>query len=245
MRKTIFTLLTVILCSASVNAQRWVDVGLKGGWGASLLINQNIFDDNTFSHRISSSYSFGGKFGYNLNANHEITFDFMLGHFDQKFNFNEPDLINPAFQPEYSKNMIYKSMDMLFMYRFNKDGRYLEVGPQYSLIQKAYETNTFTNEINADKTDYLNPNYMAFSLGFGNYFLGTENFGITLGARFSYGLGDIISEAGKNVNYPATTRNYSSYAESMPLTAQIIMEFNFDFAYIAKASCGRTKLMTF
>ena len=40
MRKTIFTLLTVILCSASVNAQRWVDVGLKGGWGASLLINK-------------------------------------------------------------------------------------------------------------------------------------------------------------------------------------------------------------
>ena len=80
--------------------------------------------------------------------------------------------------------------------------------------------------------------------GFGAYFMGTDNFGITTGLRISYGFSDIISNSGKNLLLP-NFKNYTTYTPSHPLSIQFIIEANFDFAYVAKAQCSRRKLILF
>ena len=85
--------LSVIFIFTKVHSQSWFDVGLKAGGGLSHLINQNIWDDNDYNHRLSSTYCFGVKIGYNLNENHEFTFDLLFNSFRQSFLYNEMDSI--------------------------------------------------------------------------------------------------------------------------------------------------------
>jgi hypothetical protein len=76
--------------------------------------------------------------------------------------------------------------------------------------------------------------------------MGTDNFGITAGVRMSYMFSDLISPNGQLLNYPQGPNVVvDSYAPSHPLYVQLIFEANFDLAYMARANCGRTKLMMF
>ena len=128
------------------------------------------------------------------------------------------------------------------MYRHNKDGRYVEIGPRMSLISNSNRTDDFyTEEFNPN---YLNNNIFGITVGFGGYMMGTENFGITAGARLGLGLSDLISNEGKIANMPAL-KSYEAYKETFPVTLELVFEANLDFAYLAKAQCGRRKLLTF
>lgn len=246
MRKP-FLLLTFVLLTNITFSQRWLDIGLKGAWGPSWLFNKNIFDDQEFNHVLSYGYGFGGKVGFNFNDSHELTFDFMVGTFKQKFKYNVTDTITGA-SPEFEKSLQFGTLDFILMYRHNKDGRYLEVGPGYSIIKSASGSNS--NDAYAladgDIRENLIDGYTTIVFGFGGYFVGTENFGITMGARFSYGLSDLISAEGQaRHQYPAN-ENYPNYSESHPFTAQLVMEANLDFAYMVKAKCSnKRKILLF
>jgi len=74
--------------------------------------------------------------------------------------------------------------------------------------------------------------------------MGTENFGITAGARLGFGFSDLISSEGQTVNMP-TLKAYDTYKGTFPVTLQLVFEANLDFAYLAKAQCGRRKLLAF
>ena len=238
--------LSVFLCIATVSqAQSWFDLGLKGGWGLTWLANQNMLDDSEFNPRLTTGFTFGGKLGYNINDFHEITIDVMYSQLGQQYSFNVLDSVTNS-SPLYEKSLYFNTLDFFLMYRHNKDGRYFEVGPQYSLIKKARGTNTYNEAADGNVADNLNPSYFAAAFGFGSYFIGTENFGITLGARFSYSFSDIISSKGSSINYPSNPRSYSSPKGIHPITAMLIMEFNLDFAYMAKARCkNKRKLILF
>ena len=67
MRKLI-ALLTGIFIFTSTFSQTWFDLGLKGGAGTSILINQNIWNDRDYNHRISPAHCFGIKAGINLSC---------------------------------------------------------------------------------------------------------------------------------------------------------------------------------
>jgi hypothetical protein len=86
---------------------------------------------------------------------------------------------------------------------------------------------------------------MSMLFGFGGYFLGTDNFGITLGARFIYGFGDLISPSGQSKHYPYFEQ-YATYKKTAPFSAMLVAEANLDFAYMAKAKCkNKRKLILF
>ena len=128
------------------------------------------------------------------------------------------------------------------MYRHNKDGRYVEIGPRMSLISNSNRTDDFyTEEFNQN---YFNNNIFGITFGFGGYMMGTENFGITAGARLGFGLSDLISNEGKIANMPAL-KSYDAYKPTFPVTLELVFEANLDFAYLAKAQCGRRKLLAF
>lgn len=228
-------------------AQSWLDIGIKGGYGFGILNNANIWNDTKYNHRLNGSGFFGGKIGLNFNENHEITVDFIYGDFKQAFRYDidlpkldSTSTITPT--EEHSSEITFTKMDIIFMYRHNKDGRYVEIGPRVSLISNSNRTDDFyTEEFNPN---YFNNNIFGITVGFGGYMMGTENFGITAGARIGLGLSDLISNEGKIANMPAL-KSYEAYKETFPVTLELVFEANLDFAYLAKAQCGRRKLLTF
>ena len=241
MKKLLF-ITTLFFTLGSIYSQSWVDIGIKGLWGPTFLYNQNIFDDGNYNHQITTKGGFGAKLGYNFNQNHEVTFDFMISSFSQDFKFNVSDTSNNSTK-EYSSNIGYKSMDFLLLYRNNKEGKYFEVGPIVSSIKSP----TATEEgipLSSFDMSMVNKIQSGVSVGFGAYFMGAGNFGITGGVRISYMASDLFSANGQAAGYPTGT-TYSPYKASHPLYVQLIFEANLDFAYMARASCGRTKLLMF
>jgi len=228
-------------------AQSWLDIGIKGGYGFGILNNANIWNDTKYNHRLNGTGFFGGKIGLNFNENHEITVDFIYGNFKQAFRYDidlskldSTSTITPT--EEHSSEITFTKMDVIFMYRHNKDGRYVEIGPRLSLINNSNRTDDYyTEEFNPN---YFNNNIFGITVGFGGYMMGTENFGITAGARLGLGLSDLISNEGKIANMP-TLKSYETYKETFPVTLELVFEANLDFAYLAKAQCGRRKLLTF
>jgi hypothetical protein len=230
-----------------LNAQSWVDFGVKGQWGPTLLLNKAVFDDSNINHQLKTKGGFGAKIGFNFNDMHEVTFDFMASGFQQDFVYSIADTSDNS-RANYNSGIEFRSLDFMLMYRNNKDGTYFEVGPVISSIKSASRFDDFkipSTDLNFD-TDQLTSMQTGLALGFGSYIMGTDNFGITAGFRMSYMFSDLISSSGQVMNYPQGPNVVvDSYAPSHPLYVQLIFEANFDLAYMARANCGRTKLMMF
>jgi hypothetical protein len=186
------------------------------------------------------------KIGLNFNSNHQITVDVMLNNFNQKFKYSESIDTTSIGETNYESAIRYKAVDIMLMYRHNEDGRYFEIGPTISnMLSTSRSDNKLPGGIdNAFTKDAVNPMQIGFTIGFGAYFLGTDNFGITSGVRVTYLATDLISNNGINLNYP-TGKSYGSYAASHPLLIQLVFEANLDFAYMARANCGKRKLLMF
>lgn len=240
--KKLLLIAVLFFSGLSLIGQNWLDIGIKGLWGPTFLYNQNIFDDGNYNHQITTNGGFGAKLGYNFGPNHELTFDFMVAGLKQDFKFNIVDTSDNS-STEYASNINYKSFDFLLMYRNNKDGKYFEVGPIISNMRSVGRKVEDVMDPNFD-LDKVNKMQAGVTLGFGAYFLGTENFGVTGGLRISYMATDLFSNNGINSGYP-TGVAYSSYKATHPLFVQLVFEANLDFAYLARASCGRTKLLMF
>ncbi len=241
MRK-LLAVLTGIFIFTSSFSQTWFDLGLKGGAGTSILMNQNILEDMDYNHRISPAYCFGAKIGFNLSENHEVTFDIMYNEFNQHFLYNTYDSLNNS-SPLLKSKLSYHSLSYLLLYRFNKEGRYSEIGASIESILKCSIQDDNSSNLQITKNDFTKSN-PAIVAGFGAYLLGSDNFGITTGLRISYGLSDLISESGKNIQLP-NFKSYPNYTASHPLSIVFIIEANFDFAYVSKAQCNRRKLIFF
>lgn len=240
--KKLLLIAALFFSGLSLIGQNWLDIGIKGLWGPTFLLNSNIFDDQNFNHQITTKGGFGAKLGYNFGPNHEVTFDFMMSGLSQDFKFNIEDTSDNS-STEYSSNINYKSMDFLLMYRNNKEGKYFEIGPIVSNLRSVESKVEGIMDSNFD-FDKVNKLQAGVAIGFGAYFIGTENFGVTGGLRISYMTTDLFSPNGINAGYPTGTK-YSPYKASHPLFVQLIFEANLDFAYLGRASCGRTKMLLF
>lgn len=254
-------LLAIAILFSAINlswSQGWVDIGLKGGWGPTFLFNQKVFDDSRYNHQISTKGMYGAKIGLNFNVNHEITFDFMFGGMSQDFSYSFITDTASQTSNTYESNISYKSVDFMLLYRNNNEGKYFEIGPMISSLRSTSRTDSYYlggADPNFSIAD-VNPLQYGLTLGFGGYFVGTDNFGITGGIRISYLMTDLINNNNSTIQgYPfgahyVTASSLSGVAAptssvSHPLLIQLIFEANLDFAYLAKANCGRRKLLMF
>ncbi|CAG5080394.1 hypothetical protein [Parvicella tangerina] len=253
-------LVLILILFSSINvywSQGWVDIGVKGGWGPTFLFNQKVFDDSRYNHEFTARGTFGGKIGLNFNMNHEVTFDFMVGGMNQNFGYSMM-LDSSASANSYTSSINYQSFDFLLMYRNNSEGKYFEVGPILSSVRSVERGDSFFLSGNdaGFGMDDINKLQYGVSLGFGAYFMGTDNFGITGGLRISYMMSDLINNANATGEGYPFGQHYVTYSSlsgsaaptssaSHPLLIQLVFEANLDFAYLAKANCGRRKLLMF
>lgn len=240
--KKLFTILLALGVMGAVNGQKigfWFDAGVKAGFGPTLLLNQNIFDDAEYDHQLSTGYGVGGKLGVFYGLYNGLNFEVMLNTGTQKFR-NETDPDNFI-----DHKVTWTTTDLSVLYRLQKEGIYIELGPMFSLVSKV-EQDGFSPE---DVTEFYAENMTSGVFGFGGYLLNSGNFTLMFGLRAGYTFTDFINDAGQAANYPRAGENlmaYDSYEKTNPIFVQINFEANFGLGYFAKTACSeRTAFFRF
>lgn len=242
MKKTLLVAI-LLLCINIGFSQTWFDIGLKGGIGTSFMYNSQIFDNQDIVHKFKPGYTFGAKLGFNFIQEHQITFDIMKTTFKQGFTYRPADWTAVS---DAEREFTIGGLDMLLMYRANKNGTYFEVGPQwstYSTIKFSDNGGTIFNE--EAVADMITKSNFGMALGFGGYIFGTDNFGVTTGLRFNYMFNDMASSDGTAANFPIL-KDVGKTNPTHNIGALFIIEMNYDFGYLVSSRCGqRTKLFVF
>jgi hypothetical protein len=237
MKKLLLVFVIGMFSMNMMNAQElWFDAGIKGSWGPTFLLNENLVNDANYSQQISNGYSFGGKFGFNFGYIHGITLDAMYSQNKQFYNIKE------GFSDVEDLTVDWKSIDLYVLYRLYRTINYFEVGPKFSLM------NIVRNN-NIETTQFYVENYPSAVIGFGWYVFGKEAFTATAGIRVEYALTDVISADGKAAGYPANpvrVTAFDPYETTNPLSAQLVFEINWGIGYFAKTACaGRKHFFSF
>lgn len=228
-------LITIIILAATFQlsqAQVWIELGVKGGGGLSLLYNKNIFDDNTYNHQLTLGNGFGGKVGMNFGSHHGFTVDVMSRRLGQKFEYK----IAGEFQESQVK---WKNLDLYLLYRYNSSTVYLELGPMLSFVRSVdYMDSDYTLPVGVELENLHTNKYYSAVLGFGGFLVGTESVSLNLGARIHYALQDFITADGQVQNFPAPSSTYVEYKQTRPLYIEVGLELTFGLGEFAKTSCS-------
>ncbi len=230
-----FTLaICFLLTGLSLSAQEiWIEAALKGGYGASFLLNKNIFDDDSYSYQVAPGYNYGGKFAVNFGPFNGISMEGLFSKGGAKWRYD-----NELLGTDLENELEWKSFDALLLFRHINNRVYVELGPKYSFVKSVNQTD---NGIDlGDVSRYYNDNYISGVLGFGGYITGTETFSLGLGLRFHYGLTDLVSGDGQKAGFPNPIKllDYESTAVSRPALAEFMIEFNFGIGHWAQSACS-------
>ena len=208
----------------------WLDIGLKGGYGPTVIVNNNIWNDKNIHTAITCGYVYGGKLGWNFNFDHELAADVTLTTFNQKFNVKPADSTNL----NYDKNISFSTLNIALLYRHHANGGYMEIGPQMNILKKTSDATTSGNTATDISKNYI-PQYYGMVFGFGGSMFGGENFAFLMGTRMTYGFSDLITNTGGRsttqsypMNDPRYIPNYKAYKAIHPFAIMLVAEFDFD-----------------
>lgn len=221
-------ILTCFTLPLLIHSQTWFELGLKGGPASTLLLNQNIFDDAEYNHRITPTYFYGAKVGVNFGEHDGVALHVGGTKVQQRFN-NEYDL--SSFD---ERKFLSDLVEIGLLYHRTSNTGYFEVGPRISLVQggELIDDGNSRQDISSD----LSSSYFGMDLGFGSYVIGNERLSLMMGLRFSYGITGISSEERPIVPIQA------SYANSKSVnvfSAMLCMELNYSLGYLVRSSCGK------
>lgn len=232
MKKILITLLSlaVIQISQAQKIYAWMDCGAKVGYGLTGLLNKSLFDDRDYEHHLSSGVSYGVKTGLYFGLFNGITVDAMLSSNKQNFDY----LLNSK---TYDHSINWKNIDIAVLYRNQKDGVYVELGPQISLLRSV--KNADPNNPKTEIKEYFNKNYLSGVFGVGGYLFNSETFTTMLGLRIGYGFGDMVTDAGKAIKYPTPNQKAFSSKPTNAAFAELVLEANFALGYYGRTSCSK------
>lgn len=234
MKKTALGLLLLVI-GLTAHTQTWFDIGLKGGIGTSFWYNKQIFDEQKIVHKFQPGYTFGGKFGFNFIQEHQITFDILKSSFSQDFTYRPEGWTAVS---DARREFTIGGLDMLLMYRTNRNGTYFEIGPQwskYSSVEYADNGGDFISPM--EPADLVNESNFGIAMGFGGYIFGTDNFGVSTGIRFNYMFNDLASSDARDANFPIFIPKESTNPTNN-LGVIFMIELNYDFGYLVSPRCG-------
>ncbi len=250
--KNILVITFAVLFSFGTQAQRpksvikWFSIGLKGGYGNSILINSDVSgDENISMNYLTPSYFYGGRLTFTYGDKLGLGIEYNQSSFGQKY-----DIKNDA--QLYNKNLKLKSRDLLIFLRLSgESGVYLEIGPKFSTLKSVSVENSVDDSFVSDNNfmDYYAPKYTGLMFGAGLSLVRTERFQAHLGFRSSYVFSDILAEHSDNAYILNDGVYRPSYlpanAKTTPFSLQFVLEAEYFFAFWGDAKCGRGRLMFF
>lgn len=235
--KHILTLLFLLTLTLSVKSQVWFDAGLKGAYGPTLMFDNNVFDDGDYKHRITAGHSLGARLGVNFGHHAGISLEYAAATSNQKF-----DLSGDPYH-----TFKWKHNDILLLFRYSGNGAYVELGGKYSNMGDVTLTREFSG-VTEDVSENFAKNYKSGVFGFGSYLLGGDLFTVNLGIRLHFAIDDMVSELGKENNYPFADQQQllDPSKKTLATAAQLQAEFNYAWGRFAKTACSdRWRLFLF
>ncbi len=257
--KKIIIIVSFVLLPIFIFAQAFVDVGLKVGGGTSWLLNTNIFDDNSYSHRFSGAFNGGIKTSINFRDKNAITLEALFSSQKQNFDYRWTEDSGTKFDDV--SEISWNNLDLYLLYRFYANSAFTEIGIMNSLVQKIEMTDPGLAFEAEDVSAYFQDSYLSAVFGGGALVAGEDSWTLMAGMRFHYAFKDFVSDEGNDLNalsnrdidftFPNPFRQdfsgqeFNPYAEDSktnPLFVEIIFELNFGLGAFAKQTCGgRTK----
>lgn len=234
--KYTLTLFMMMILAVSAKSQWWFDAGVKGAYGPTMMYDQNVFDHGSYKHKLSTGTSFGGRLGFNYGYHVGLSLEYTSSTSNQEFNY-ESDLYN---------SFKWKHNDISTLFRYSGNGAYVEVGAKFSNITEV-ELENIPNSTVTDVTENFSDNYVSGILGFGSYLAGNDIWSLNLGIRMHWAFDDMVSETGKENNYPIVIDELDDPTrKTIATAAQLQAEFNVAFGRFAKTACSdRWRLLLF
>lgn len=227
--------LSLVGFAQMLNAQKvylWLDAGVKGGYGPTMMVNADILNDGfNYTPKINGSYSVGGKFGLNFGEYYAITIDGMYSQFKQQFVYTPENSTKPTFN-EYR----WSNWDLYPLFRYNRTINYVEMGPRISFLRDMRQSNAGESYVDV-KQDFNDLN-IAGILGFGWYAGGDDAFTAIMGVRLGYQFQNFVSETGI-ANNQIDLGLFEGEATTNPAFIQFVVELNWGLGYYAKTVCGK------
>jgi hypothetical protein len=250
MKKFLLSILSIGLFTATYAQDQQggglgLEFGLRGAPASSWLFNQNVSNaGESQNYAAAFSYNYGLDFAFDISGKCAIEVDLLLGTLTQGYNgkfSNAGFYVNtPVAFPDntyangesYTSKNTLKTMDIPLLFRFGSgNGAYIEIGPQYDIVQGATYTASYTgqNPGTASSANYSTAGEFGTSniegvLGFGDDFqIGASGFNIITNLRFSYGFTDLVGADGlgqglekspggsDNVLYSGSNPYYAGY----------------------------------
>jgi len=231
MKKIILPIFLLIFSCSLAAQEVWLEAALKGGYGASFLVNKNILEDDNYNYQATPAYNIGGKFAVNFGPFNGISLEGFYTKAGQNFDYSLPSPLG-----DYENKISWQSLDALLLFRHINNRVYIELGPMYSVVRSVEQYDLNTQLVNP-KSNYQN-GYLSGVLGFGGYVAGAETFSLGLGLRLHYGLTDFVNDNGKQLGFPNPSQRYESDAITRPAMAEFMVEFNFGIGHWARTSCS-------
>lgn len=255
MKIRFFILIVCLFMAISGFAQRrggsnvnWLSIAGKGGYGMSMLMNQESFSDMKVSPNfLNGSYFFGGRLGWSIDFNSGssigVSFEVNYSTFGQEYDVNTGT-------ENFNKKTTISSLDMFPVFRFQgATGFYLELGPKFSTLKSIEETPLPSSIIYPSGLESIyNEKYTSGIFGIGFMPLMLDRITLSLGVRANYGW--------KSMTNSSTYYSVMDDGRYVPLEPysdatinliqlQPVVEFNYFFGFFGDATCGRGRLMLF
>jgi hypothetical protein len=236
MRKLLIFSITFFSFFTSLQAQFWMELGVKGLVGTTIPYNKHTFSDSKSALKVSADYAYGAKIAANFGDNNGIIVDGLFSQTKANYTYDVAGLV------EGTHNLSWKAIDIYPMYRHYYERSFIEIGPKISMLQGMTQTNVLAPN-GADAKQFFNTVNYGASFGFGGFLIGSEYFSLCMNFRIDYVFSDFVSEKGQNVgtgkSYPLPFNQYDSYGKTNPISARAGLELAFPIGGFAKAQCGR------
>jgi hypothetical protein len=234
-------LCVIIICAFSnLNAQIWFDLGLNGSLGSGLYMGKSFYSDSRFNLVPKLNNAFAFKIGVNPSNTHSAVIEF--GYANRSY------AIDQAFVPGQNENNVFtQEIDFsgfqgALLYRNTNEGTFIEIGPMYSMIQSQNSVDQVSS--NFSNESFLTTKIIRGVFGLGGYVLGSERVTLVAGIRLLYDFSDL--RAKDNIGETFPFQNYNDAKLYKPLHAldfQVNLELNISLGFLARASCGKRKVV--
>ncbi|MCS6917335.1 MAG: outer membrane beta-barrel protein [Chitinophagales bacterium] len=182
-------------------------IGAGGAYNGTWLLNDNVNDQGpNLNPAATGAPSLGIMALYMANEIFGVSLEGQLSRIDQRFNGTDAGV---DFEARTKTSWI--DIPLLLFLR-SKGGFYMEIGPQFSLLNKVTETAETTPSsplayTDKDFTDNFKSNQISGVFGLGGMFPITETISLKGGLRLQYGFTDVIVELSEAEFLPKLLNN--------------------------------------